>query len=128
MRASRWGERLFVFLFFYYLCTQFPKFVYMIITIARQCGCGAIHVGEILAEHYGIPLYTRKSLMDMAEEKGILQEMDDYVDNDDDELPYTKEDIVKALSVISPAQRMAFNLLCVEELPIAEAAGKMNCS
>ena len=34
----------------------------------------------------------------------------------------------KALSVISPAQRMAFNLLCVEELPIAEAAGKMNCS
>ena len=50
----------------------------MIITIARQCGCGAIHVGEILAEHYGIPLYTRKSLMDMAEEKGILQEMDDF--------------------------------------------------
>lgn len=58
----------------------------------------------------------------------VLQEMDDYVDNDDDELPYTMEDIVKALSVISPAQRMAFNLLCVEELPIAEAAGKMNCS
>ena len=28
----------------------------MIITIARQCGCGAIRVGKLLAEKYGIPL------------------------------------------------------------------------
>ena len=27
----------------------------MIITIARQCGCGAIRVGKLLAEKYGIP-------------------------------------------------------------------------
>ena len=27
----------------------------MIITIARQCGCGAVRVGKLLAEKYGIP-------------------------------------------------------------------------
>ncbi len=50
----------------------------MIITIARQCGCGAIHIGEILAQHYGIPLYTRQQLQEMAEEKGILAQLDDF--------------------------------------------------
>ena len=52
----------------------------MIITIARQCGCGAIHVGDILAQHYGIPLYTRQALLKMAEEKGIIQQLDDFFD------------------------------------------------
>ena len=52
----------------------------MIITIARQCGCGAVHVGELLAQHYGIPFYTRQDLMDMAEEKGILKDLDDFFD------------------------------------------------
>jgi cytidylate kinase len=89
MRASRWGERLFVFPFFYYLCTQFSKFVYMIITIARQCGCGAVHVGEILAEHYGIPFYTRQNLLKMAEEKGFLPELADFFEERPvDELRY----------------------------------------
>lgn len=45
----------------------------MIITIARQCGCGALHVGEILAQHYNIPLYTRESLKEMARQKGSFQ-------------------------------------------------------
>ena len=72
------GRGFLFFLFFYYLCTQFSKFVYMIITIARQCGCGAVHVGEILAEHYGIPFYTRQNLLKMAEEKGFLPELADF--------------------------------------------------
>ena len=50
----------------------------MIITIARQCGCGALEVGEILSKHYGIPLYTRKSLMQAAREKGMLSSMEDF--------------------------------------------------
>lgn len=50
----------------------------MIITIARQCGCRALHVGEILSRHYGIPLYTRKSLMAKANEMGILDEMTSF--------------------------------------------------
>ncbi|MBM6993878.1 MAG: cytidylate kinase-like family protein [Prevotella sp.] len=50
----------------------------MIITIARQTGCGALHVGEKLARHYGIPFYTRQNLRDMAERKGMLSEMDDF--------------------------------------------------
>ena len=41
----------------------------MIITIARQCGCGAIRVGKLLAEKYGIPFYTRKNMMEMAEQR-----------------------------------------------------------
>lgn len=52
----------------------------MIITIARQCGCGAINVGKLLAEHYGIPFYTRKSLLQMANERGILDEMEAFFD------------------------------------------------
>lgn len=50
----------------------------MIITIARQCGCGALNVGKVLSEHYGIPLYTRKSLLDMAGEKGMTDEMSSF--------------------------------------------------
>lgn len=52
----------------------------MIVTIARQCGCGAVHVGKLLAEHYGIPFYTRKNLLDMASEKGVLDEMEAFFD------------------------------------------------
>lgn len=50
----------------------------MIITIARQCGCGAIQLGQLLQQHYNIPLYTRKSLRAMAEEKGVLSQLDDF--------------------------------------------------
>lgn len=52
----------------------------MIITIARQCGCGAINVGKLLAEHYGIPFYTRKNLLEMASERGVLDEMEAFFD------------------------------------------------
>ncbi len=52
----------------------------MIITIARQCGCGAVNVGKLLAEHYHIPFYTRKNLMEMAGERGVLNEMETFFD------------------------------------------------
>ena len=52
----------------------------MIITIARQCGCGAVNVGKILAQHYGIPFYTRKNLLEMASERGVLEEMEAFFD------------------------------------------------
>ncbi|WP_273412976.1 cytidylate kinase family protein [Prevotella aurantiaca] len=44
----------------------------MIITIARQSGCGALHIGEKLSAIYGIPFYTRKGLLEMAKEKGVF--------------------------------------------------------
>ena len=50
----------------------------MIITIARQFGCGALAIGKRLAADYDIPFYTRKSLQEMAREKGVLDEMDDF--------------------------------------------------
>lgn len=50
----------------------------MIITIARQCGCGAVEVGRRLSEHYGIPFYTRKQLMQMAAERGLTERMADF--------------------------------------------------
>ena len=50
----------------------------MIITIARQCGCGALHIGEQLSQHYGIPFYTRKNLLELAQKRSVLQEMDDF--------------------------------------------------
>lgn len=44
----------------------------MIITIARQCGCGAANVGKLLSKHYGIPFYTRKNLLEMADKEVCL--------------------------------------------------------
>ena len=52
----------------------------MIITIARQCGCGAINVGRGLARHYGIPLYTRSDLRAMT----LTGENDEDSDNMED--------------------------------------------
>lgn len=52
----------------------------MIITIARQCGCGAVRVGKLLAQHYNIPFYTRKNLMEMARQRGVLEEMESFFD------------------------------------------------
>lgn len=50
----------------------------MIITIARQYGCGALAIGKLLAADYGIPFYTRKNLLEMARGEGVLEEMDDF--------------------------------------------------
>lgn len=58
----------------------------------------------------------------------VLQEMDAFVDEEDEELPYTMEDIVEAMQAVTAAQRMAFNLCCVEELPMDKAASIMRCS
>lgn len=52
----------------------------MIITIARQCGCGAVHIGRQLSEHYHIPFYTRRNLMEMADQRSLLTEMEDFFD------------------------------------------------
>ena len=52
----------------------------MIITIARQCGCGAANVGRLLSQHYGIPFYTRQNLLDMARHRGVLEEMESFFD------------------------------------------------
>ena len=43
----------------------------MIITIARQCGSGGVSVGHMVAQHYGIPIYDKAALNELAQEKGI---------------------------------------------------------
>lgn len=50
----------------------------MIITIARQCGSGGLIVAEALAKHYGIPLYTRQMLEEMARKTGMGDEMENF--------------------------------------------------
>lgn len=50
----------------------------MIITIARQCGCDAESVGRLLADFYGVPLYTRKDFLDKARSMGQYDEMYDF--------------------------------------------------
>lgn len=51
----------------------------MLITIARQCGAGGLIVGNALARHYNIPLYTRRHLQDLARQKGSLNLVDDFL-------------------------------------------------
>ena len=40
----------------------------MIISIGRECGSGGHEVGELLAAHYGIKLYDRNLITELAEE------------------------------------------------------------
>ena len=51
----------------------------MIITIARQCGAGGLIVGQALAKHYNIPLYTRQNLQQMAQQNGTLNATEDFL-------------------------------------------------
>ena len=90
----------------------------MIITIARQCGCGAIRVGKLLAEKYGIPFYTRKNLMEMAEERGILDEMEAFFD----ETPV--DELLFSMSSLGENQKL------LTEKPLhalADMIGQENC-
>lgn len=51
----------------------------MIITIGREFGSGGHIIGEILADHYGIPLYDKDLLKKVAEENDIdYDELEGY--------------------------------------------------
>lgn len=45
----------------------------MLITIGRECGCGADEIGKILSDKYGIPFYAKLELVKYAKEKGIYE-------------------------------------------------------
>ena len=64
----------------------------MIITIARQCGCGAARIGELLSKKLGLELFTRQMLIDMAMSHGMGDAVQSFVD----ELPV--DDIIMAIS------------------------------
>lgn len=51
----------------------------MIITIARECGCYGDEIGQIIAKQLKIPLYNKKALTKLAEEKGVLERYPDYL-------------------------------------------------
>ena len=90
----------------------------MIITIARQCGCGAVRVGKLLAEHYGIPFYTRKNLMEMAKERGVLEEMEAFFDE------HPVDELLFSISSLGEDQK----LLTEKPLRVlADLVGQENC-
>lgn len=70
----------------------------MIITIARQCGCNAFHIGEILSQKLGLTLYTRQMLLDKARLMGLGNEMEPFFN----ESPV--DDILMAISDRNEAQ------------------------
>lgn len=43
----------------------------MIITIGRECGCGADEIGKMLSEKYVIPCYAKSKLLEYAREKEL---------------------------------------------------------
>lgn len=55
------------------------------------------------------------------------EDMDVYSGEEAD-LPFTAEEIVKAMESVTPAQRLVFNLCCVEEMSFEEVANKLKCS
>ncbi|MDD6584723.1 MAG: cytidylate kinase-like family protein [Bacteroidales bacterium] len=54
----------------------------MIITIARQYGCGALQVAQCLASQLGLTLYTRRMLFDMARRRGLDAELGGFMDEE----------------------------------------------
>ena len=64
----------------------------MIITIARQCGCGAARIGELLSKQLGLVLYTRQMLIDMAMSRGMGDAVQSFVDE------HPVNDILMAIS------------------------------
>lgn len=50
----------------------------MIITIARECGCDGDLVGKRLAELYGIPLYDKRAIIQLAKETGVYDRMPNF--------------------------------------------------
>lgn len=50
----------------------------MIITIGSECGCGGHEIAEKLAKRFGIELYDRKRLMELAKELGEYEETRDF--------------------------------------------------
>lgn len=90
----------------------------MIITIARQYGCGALAIGKMLGAAYGIPFYTRKGLLEMARAEGVLEEMDDFFE----ERPV--DELLFAISALGhsegPVHSMALDIL-------SDMIGQRNC-
>ncbi|MDD6811477.1 MAG: cytidylate kinase-like family protein [Lachnospiraceae bacterium] len=43
----------------------------MIITIGRECGCGADEIGKMLSEKYMLPCYSKSKLVEYAGERGL---------------------------------------------------------
>ena len=54
----------------------------MIITIARECGAGGELVGKLLSKKFNIPFYSWETLLDMAKEKGLYDEMPTFFTED----------------------------------------------
>ena len=64
----------------------------MIITIARQCGCGAARIGELLSKKLGLELFTRQMLIDIAVSHGMGDAVQSFVDE------HPVDDILMAIS------------------------------
>lgn len=59
----------------------------MIITIARQSGCSGKQVGQLLAEHYHIPLYDKDALIDMAQKTGLYGKHSEFLQRNTGQQP-----------------------------------------
>lgn len=47
----------------------------MIITIARECGCGGKQIGKVIAKELSYPLYDKEGLAKKAKEQGSYEEL-----------------------------------------------------
>lgn len=50
----------------------------MIITLARQCGCGGDEIGHALEQVYHIPFFDRRVLCEIAKGKGMYERYPDF--------------------------------------------------
>ena len=101
----------------------------MIITIARECGAGGEVIGKLLSEKFNIPFYSWQTLVEMAKEKGLYEDMPTFFTEDPmNSLIYAlsvtvHSDKVKKTPLNALAQGRIASLSDVAETLYSETAG-----
>lgn len=76
---------------------------------------------------YNIMVNTCIQCYRKRQHETLMEDMDVF--DDPEEMPaFTTGEVMAALQRLTPSQRMAFNLCCIEDRSYDEAAGEMRCS
>lgn len=96
-----------------------------IITITREFGSGGRELGKRLAEKLGYKYYDKEIISQLIQQNGYSEKYFDSIDKiSNDDFPYT---ISKSFALYSSQQKLATNMLVLEQKIIKQLASQGNC-